>query len=243
MLLIDPKLFLSDPDVKPFARDFRVDLTAADVPTKGSGKFVVAQLPAPQGQVLIVKAIMPHVWVRTNVGFATESFRPMTPQEVNGHFLWDPVANDESLLLRVDYNKPRLASGPLNADRSRLNGITHVSPDPWSDVSKAWDNPLFSFKLDPQRTLEVVWSILPQGIASPQPFPYAVGGGVGTQRVDFAGCIIVGVSCPNQKYEQIAQSLSNPPSGGSMGGGGGSSGGGRSRYAGSSVPTITPGNP
>lgn len=223
MLLIDPRRFLSDPDVQPFMRDFRIDLTAADAPIRAAGEFIIADLPVTDKQVLLIKTLVPHVYTRTDVGAATETFRPLTGQEANGHFLWQPVVNDQSPLLGVDYNAARLAGSAQNTDRFNLNGFSHISESPFMDAQKTWDNPLFTFMVDSNRRFRVIWSILPVGAVSPIPYPYAVGGGAGTRRVDFAGVVVAGVVMSKQKYEGVVQDIRNqaPPS----------------------APIITPGNP
>jgi hypothetical protein len=208
MEIINPHYFLADPQVRPFSFDQRVDLTAADVPTVGKDRYVVQELRPPRGQIYVVKAFFPYAAARTDVGLATESFVYLG-EEANGFFKFEPLVNDNSpFIMETDFNAPRTAGGTLlNADRQRNKGVSYVTPSPWSEATQAFFNPLFTFLIPSNASYRVIFSVLPTAAASAIPNPYQIG--VGPKRVDFAGCITVGLQMPEQHYHGIVQRVRN----------------------------------
>jgi len=207
MLLVPPRYLLADPDAAPFYWDHRIDLTAADAPIIATGQFLVFQQRVPANQVWLIKTIMPHVYARTDVGTAQENYRALTKQEANGYFSWELLVDEQTPLMSANYNNPRLASAPQNTDRSNLNGISTISEDPHGDAFKSWNNPLFTIKASADKVVKVVFRIRALGQASPIPNGYAVGGAVGSRRVDFAACLLTGAVVPAQTYDRVAEKL------------------------------------
>ncbi len=226
MRLIDPQGFMPDPNIVPFVTDQRQDLLAPDAPlisgtpatagvAPGSNcKFVVFDMTVPQGQVQIIKVIAPYAMKRTNVGVAgVESFQILTPEEANGCFTFEPMVDDVSpYIITQNFNAPRLAAGTLvNNDRQRTSGITYISRDPYTDVSRAWYNPLHSILVPSGRRFRVIFSLLPPAIASPMlnVFTYGTPAVPGNKRVDFAGVIVAGQTIPEQMF-RLMQAGINP---------------------------------
>lgn len=207
MLLIDPRHLFADPDAAPFYWDSRIDLTASDVPTTSGGDFVVFDRRVPQNQIWLIKTMMPHVYARTDVGTAQESYRPLTAQEANGYFSWELLVENQSVLMSADYNNQRLAGAAQNSDRSSLNGVSTISADPHGDAFKSWNNPLFTVKAASDRRVRVIFRIRSLGAASPIPNGYVVGGAVGSRRVDDAACLLTGAVVQSQTYDKVANKL------------------------------------
>lgn len=209
MFIANMKRILADPNATPFEWDNRVDLL--DAPTISEGIFIVFEDTVPNGQTWLIKAVMPHVYARTNVGTINENYRALTPQEANGYFSWELQVAGEAPTISANYNSPRLASAPQDSDRANLNGISFISESPHADAAKSWGNPLFTIRAEAGRLVQVLFRINPLGATSPIPNGYSVGGlTVGTRRVDFAGCLLVGVVSGSQIYDQEAERLQNP---------------------------------
>jgi hypothetical protein len=204
MEIINPHYFLSDPQVRPFSYDQRVDLTAPDVPTVGKDRYIVQEIRPPRGQIYVVKAFYPYAVARTDVGLPQESFVYLGT-EANGFFKFEPLVNDNSpFIMETNFNAPRTAAGTLlNADRQRNKGVSYITPAPWSDATQGFFNPLFTFLIPSNASYRVIFSILTPALASPIPNPYQIG--TGDKRVDFAGCITVGLQMPEQHYHGIVQ--------------------------------------
>lgn len=200
MFVLDPRLWLADPAVKPFERDFRADITAPDITIIGLGKYLIASYPVKKGNILIVKNLVPYAMERTDVNTTTEDFAYIQPDVADGHFLYEPRVNGQApYIVAIDYNAPRIDAGTLlNADRILANGYSDISARPKYDASNSWNNPLFTFIVPADTTFEVAFSILRGGTTSPMPDPYTVG--AGERRVDFAGIYVVGLEMTEQTY-------------------------------------------
>ena len=177
MVALSPPLFLADPQIKPFYRDFRVDLLAPDAVQIGADEFVVYQNRTKKGQVEVVKSLAPYAMERTDVGTPQEAFRMITPDSGDGYFTFSPQINGQPpVILDLNYNAPRIAAGPLNNnDRIRRAGITFLVEDPWR-ASQQTQHPLFSFAVPSKAELIVSFSILPPAVAAPIPNPFSIGG-------------------------------------------------------------------
>jgi len=202
--LIDPELFLVDPQIKSFIHDERHDLLAPDAPIVGTGRFVIVSLKAPRGQVIVVKSLVPHAYARTDMGTANESFEMLDPMAANGFFSFEPLVNDSSpFVIELDYNAPSIEGGTLlDSDRQRTKGISHISSSPWADVQRSWFNPMFSILIKGDSTFTVVFSILPPPVvATPLPFggQYSIEVGA-AKRVDFVGCMLGCMQMSEQYY-------------------------------------------
>jgi hypothetical protein len=209
MILIDPRHYLADPTARPFIRDFRIDLTASDVPQESAGRYIVADLKVPRGQRFLVKSVMPYAMARTDVGTAQESARILVNEEVGGFFSFEPTVNGNSpFVIEADLNAMRTSAGAQNSDRVRANGWTHVSDNPWFQASASWDNPMFTVEVSPDSTFRIVFTVLPVGFANPLPNPYVIPAAPPPaaqppKRVDFAGVVITGVNMSDQSYRDI----------------------------------------
>lgn len=208
-VIIDPRLYLADPTARPFVRDFRIDLTAPDVPTEATGRFIVADLPVPRGQRFIVKSIFPYAMARTDVGDAAlESARMLTNAEVGGYFSYEPSVNGNSpFVIEADLNAMRTSAGAQNSDRVKTNGWTHVVENPWFSSAVNWDNSLFSIEVAPDATFRIIFTLLPVGYSSGLPNPYVIPApppaAQPPKRVDFAGVVITGINMSDQSYRDI----------------------------------------
>lgn len=208
--LIEPRFFLADPQIRPFIVDNRVDLTAPNVPITATGKFVVAEIRPPRGQVYIVKNITPYAMARTNVGLATESFQLISAISAAGFFTFEPIVNDNSpFVIEQDYNAPKIAGAASlnNNDKIRAKGIGYISDSPFTVAQNSWFNPLFSILVPSNAVFQIVFSILPVSAANPIPVAgqFTVGGAGGGRRVDFAGSVLVGQQMTEQYYHGLVQ--------------------------------------
>lgn len=208
-IIIDPRRYLTDPTARPFVRDFRVDLTAADVPVESSGRYIVAELRVPRGQRFVVKAVFPYAMARTDVGDASlESVRTLSNAEAGGYFSFEPSVNGNSpFVIEADLNAMRTSAGALNSDRVRASGWTHIVENPWFSSSVNWDNPLFSVDVAPDAVFRIIFTVLPVGYASGLPNPYVIPAPPPAvqppKRVDFAGVLITGINMSDQSYRDI----------------------------------------
>lgn len=213
---IEPKFFLSDPQIRPFILDERVDLTAPNVPIAATGKYVVSELRPPRGQVYLIKNITPYAMARTNVGLATESFQLINAVSAAGFFSFEPTVNDNSpFIIQQNYNAPKVAgvASLNNNDRVRAKGIGYISDAPWAVAQNGWFNPLFTILVPSNAVFRLIFSILP--VSSTDPIPaggqFGVDGAGGTRRVDFAGSILVGQQMSEQYYHGLAQQVAAQP--------------------------------
>jgi hypothetical protein len=213
---IEPKFFLSDPQIRPFILDERVDLTAPNVPIAATGKYVVSELRPPRGQVYLIKNITPYAMARTNVGLATESFQLLDPIAAAGFFSFEPTINDNApFIIEQNYNAPKTAGAASlnNNDRIRAKGIGYITDSPWLAAQNSWFNPLFTVLVPSNAVFRLIFSILPMSGTDPLPAggQFGVGGAGGTRRVDFAGSILVGQQMSEQYYHGLAQRVAAQP--------------------------------
>ena len=208
-VIIDPRRYLADATARPFVRDFRVDLTAPDVPTEATGRYIVAELPVPRGQRFVVKSIFPYAMARTDVGDASlESARMLSNAEAGGYFSFEPSVNGNSpFVIEADLNAMRTSAGAQNSDRVKTNGWTHIVENPWFSASVNWDNPLFSVEVAPDAVFRIIFTLLPTGFSSGLPNPYLIPAPPPAvqppKRVDFAGVILAGINMSDQSYRDI----------------------------------------
>lgn len=213
MFPVDPRFWAQDSNARTLGPlDVRCDLTAADVETAGTNQIVIGSIKVPQGQLYIIKTLVPYAMERVNVGAAAETFQMMNPVTANGFFSFAPVVSDGAVhVLGTNYNAPRLAAAPLNNDRSASKGISHLSQNPWQDTQRAMFNPLFTIVVPSDKVFSVIFSILPVGAQSPIPAggQFGIGGAGGTRRVDFAGFVVSGVQMSEQHYTRTLELLNN----------------------------------
>jgi hypothetical protein len=196
---LEPSRFLVDPAIRPFIKDFRIDLAAADVPVLSADEFIVVD-HVNQGQdVLVVKAIMPYVMRRTDIETPSESFAMVAPEQGNGHFVFTPrVGGGVPGLINIDTNNPTVSTAPANGtDRLRLAGIDNITDHPYLDAMRVWDNPVNSFIVKGRTQFQVTFRLAPTNM----PGRFRIG--EGDNRIDFAGCYVVGVLMPDQLYGEL----------------------------------------
>lgn len=192
--------FLADPSIVPVVADYRVDLMATDVPTSGADRYVVATVEQSKNEVLIVKGIVPYAMRRTNIGTGGESFAMIPAAQGNGHFLFQPRVGQGGTpaLIQVDLNRPRVEATPGDrAARLVDGGFDNIADNPLFEALRIWDNPMNTILVSAGSTLQVIFSLLPT--AMPGRFQI----GAGFNRVDFAGCYIVGLRMPAQLYGEL----------------------------------------
>jgi hypothetical protein len=203
MVALSPPLFLADPQIKPFVRDSRVDLLAADTLQIATNEFIIYQNRTKKGQIEVVKSIAPYAMERTDVGTPQEAFAIIPPNVGDGYFSFSPQINAQPpVIMDLDYNAPRIAAGPLtNSDRIKRSGITWLVEDPWR-AGQQMQHPLFSFPVPSKAELIVTFSILPPAQVAPIPNPFQIGAAA-IKRVDFAGVVICGVVMPQHLYDSL----------------------------------------
>lgn len=209
-ILIEPSHFLADPQVRPFIKDGRQDLTAPNCPIASAGKYIIFSLRPPRGQVVIIKSMVPYAMERTDPGGPNESFKMLDPQQANGFFTFEPSINDAApFIIESDFNAPEIQAGPPSANnRVRSRGISYISPDPWQEAHQSWFNPLFSLLVPGDTVFQMLFSIYPPSPinAMPATGQYSIGGVDGGKRVDFAGCMVVGQQMTEQYYHELEKS-------------------------------------
>lgn len=211
MPLLNHWHFLDDPEIRPFARNQRVDLKASNVPIISTNRYLIFSYQVPAGQCLLVKSHAFYACERTYIGTASESFRYLGPDEANGFFSFQPlVDNNSPAIVQLDFNSPKTAAGTLNNnDRQGSNGFTEVSLNPYVDAQLMGQNPLFSLAVPSGKTFQIAFSVLPVSTLNSSGIP--VGGqfqvGTGIKRVDFAGAVVSGVLMPQQVYDQTKKAV------------------------------------
>lgn len=205
-----PAFYYIHPDEKLFIRDFRQDVTAADCPTTGTGKYLVMDFEVPKSQTWIVKGFAPYAMERTNVGFA-ESARYIAPQEGNGWFSFAPiVAGGAPFLVQTNYNAPQ-NDGGAQSDliRQQSNGISQISVTPYDDALRQMINPFFNMQVKSEQRFQATFSLMgPPASANPITNPYVIGTPSvpgNNKRVDFAGVVVVGLMLGEAAYRETAE--------------------------------------
>lgn len=212
-VLINPGYFLSDPEVRPFVIDKRIDLADPNAPIVATGRYICASVKVPKAQIYVVKALIPYAMERINMPAANETAQFLNPRECDGFFMFEPLVNDSSpFIMETDYNAMSIDGAAYNNnDRVRGKGISYISDEPWKTAQNVWFNPLFTFAVPGDATLRVIFSIF--GVAGVGGIPvggqYAVAGAGGARRVDFAGCMIVGQQMSEQYYRGLVQQHGN----------------------------------
>ena len=202
MMLLDPRYFMADPQARPFIRDERHDLTAADAPTQSQGRFIIYSRKVPKGQVEIVTALSPYVAARSGAG-ASQTVINLTPEAANGWFLFEPQVDRSSPFRNdVDFVEYDDLAGATDTLRTRANGITHVSANPFTDARNQFNQPsaAFSALVKGGSQFEVIFSVIATGGIS---LPYTIGSTA--KRVDFAGCLVMGIEMSQQAYDDVVK--------------------------------------
>jgi hypothetical protein len=214
--LIDPRYFMRDPEAQPFLSDFRVDLTAPDVPLESGtagqpgARYIVTQIRPPRGQVLLIKAFQPYAMKRTDIGTADESFAMIDPLEAGGHFSFEPLVGGLSpIVANLNVNAARDLAGPLlNNDRVVGKGISFISSTPYADVQRSGFNQNFTIEVPSDRLFTVVFSLIDDTSTLSNPFQVTTDPAV-TKRVDFAGTVVAGIIMSDQRFQQLTKEIAS----------------------------------
>lgn len=211
--LTDPRYFMRDTEAQPFLSDYRVDLTAPDVPLESAGRYIVTQIRPPKGQTLLIKAFQPYAMRRTDIGTADESFSMIDPLEAGGHFSFEPLVGGLApIVIGLNVNAPRDLAGPLlNNDRVIGKGVSFISTSPYADVMRSGFNQNFTIEVPSDRLFTVVFSLIDNTAfagALSNPFQVTTDPAV-TKRVDFAGTVVSGIIMSDQRYQQLTKEIAS----------------------------------
>jgi hypothetical protein len=204
MPVINPSYYLADPQVRPFMRDVRVDLTAPDVEQISDGVFVVYRRKTTKNQIEVVHSITPYLQKRTDIGTPEESTQKITNGAYDGQFAFNPLINNQTpVIFDIDFNAAKAdgAASLSNADRVKRSGIAHLSLQTWVD-SQRW-NPLFQLAVPSETELLITFQVLPQSATDPLPNPPQIG--AGANRIDFAGVMVAGVLLPQKMFDDLVK--------------------------------------
>lgn len=211
--LTDPRYFMRDTEAQPFLSDYRVDLTASDVPLESAGRYIVTQIRPPKGQTLLIKAFQPYAMKRTDIGTADESFAMIDPLEAGGHFSFEPLVGGLApIVIGLNVNAPRDLAGPLlNNDRVIGKGVSFISSTPYADVMRSGFNQNFTIEVPSDRLFTVVFSLIDNtAFAGALSNPYQVTTDPAvTKRVDFAGTVVSGIIMSDQRYQQLTKEIAS----------------------------------
>lgn len=206
MMLLSPRYFMADPQARPFIRDEKHDLTSTDAPTQSQGRFIIYSRKVPKGQVEIVTALSPYVAARSGAG-ASQTVVNLSPEAANGWFLFEPQV-DRAAPFRndIDFVQYDDLAGATDSLRTRANGIAYVSQNPFTDARNQFNQPssAFSTVVKGGSQFEVIFSIITTGGIS---LPYTIG--ATAKRVDFAGCLVMGIEMSQQAYDAVVNKVQN----------------------------------
>lgn len=219
MTLTDPRYFMRDTEAQPFLSDYRVDLTASDVPLESGtagqpgARYIVTQIRPPRGQVLLIKAWQPYAMKRTDIGTPAESFTMLDPLEAGGHFSFEPLVGGLApIVANLNVNAPRDLAGPLlNSDRVIGKGVSFISSSPYADVQRTGFNQNFTIEVPSDRLFTVVFSLIDNTAfagALSNPFQVTTDPAV-LKRVDFAGTVVSGIIMSDQRYQQLTKEIAS----------------------------------
>jgi hypothetical protein len=200
MASLDPKKLVVNPAARPFTDTQRVELASADLRT--NNERIVYRKAAKSNEVLVVRYIVPYAQERTDVGTPSESFRMISPVNGDGHFGFSPyLANGPAFTLESSLNAPSDAANPQNNDQLKGGVIPFISNNPWIDVMRF--NPMFAIVVNAEVEFTVTFQLLRAAIANGIPNVYQINAGI--KRVDFAGCVVSGITIPQPVYNRILQ--------------------------------------
>lgn len=215
MFPIDPRNFLFAEEVQPFVITRSRDLAAVDGTLQqiSEGKYVILNERPARGQVFVIKSIVPWCMKRDNVGLPTESVSFCSPAAVNGQVLYEPFVGGNTPILFDEVNPAfKTAAAASNNDLTGGKGISFVSPDPWSDAQRSWFNPMFTFLVKGGTDFLVTFSVLRPSVQNPIPVVYTIPPTPGaTERIDFAGVTVVGLSMSEQTYTKVMNATQAAP--------------------------------
>ncbi len=201
--------FLKDEQIRPYSREERHDIAAADAPRRSNNEFRIWNCKPPKNQVVVIKSIAPYVMQRVNIGDATtESFQMIPALNTMGFFLVEPVVqNQVPFIIEADINKPKIMANASDADRYKGPGFTCLSDNPISSILTEKDHP-YSILVRGDQPCEIFLKVLPASLTNGIPNPFFVGNPpagllAGQNRVDFAGALVYGVTMPEALYDTI----------------------------------------
>lgn len=201
--------FLKDDQIRPYLRDERHDIAAANAPRKAPNEFIIFNVTPPKNQVIIIKSIATYVMRRTDVGDPVlESFEMIPALLANGYFLFKPlVQNQAPFVIETDVNAPAvMAFANDQGNRQRGPGFTQVSDNPIQSILFSRDN-TFSILVCGDQQFTISMLVLSVNTVGGIPNPFTVGNppipGPQQKRVDFAGALVYGVTMPESLYSEM----------------------------------------
>lgn len=216
-VLLDGRGFIIDESATPFIHDRALDLVAAqDAGTPyfpGQPEILIFDYPAEKSQVLVVKAIIPYALQRVDVGLDTEHLEFIPQRLGNMAFQFTPYIGPGAIGL-VDFKYPPLnsAAAAANEPSESSKGFTTISEEPKQDAERAWFNPMTTYALvPPGQPFRVTFKLIPTTLGGgfyippkviPGPDPNA-----NKQRVDWAGCYVVGMQMSQQAYSEMVDDM------------------------------------
>lgn len=203
MKVANPAL-VANPLFDTYITNMRKDLTASDIETVGTGRYVIATVRPPPGSVILLKSIIPYASARIDVGSGEEDYRAIDPLNGNGHFLYTPEVNQGGPLINSDLNVPaNVAPAPANKPTQALRAIDNISLTPYVDLLRTMDSEAFNILIDDGSVFRMIFQLAQSNTSN----PYVVGGVVTNKRVDFAGVYLGGVQVQKQHYDRLAKAL------------------------------------
>jgi hypothetical protein len=210
-VLLDGRGFLVDDAVKPFIHDRRIDLVAAQAAAApvfpALPEFLMFDYVCEKDMVLLVKAIIPYAQERIDAGLATERLRFVPSNVGNTSFIFTPyVASGALALFDWQYDPDNTAATAANEPTAGGKGFTSISQEPKHDAEVAWLSPMVTYALvTPEQHFRVTFKLMPgtsPGRFLIPPLPPALPD-PNAQRVDKAGCVVVGMQMTHQAYKQM----------------------------------------
>lgn len=217
-VLLDGRQFIIDNSVKPFIHDRRIDLVAAQAAGApvfpAAPEFLIFDARVDKQQVWLIKAIIPYAQQRINPALVTERLQFIPSSVGNTSFVFTPYISGGALgLFDFKYNPANTSATAANEPSVGGKGFTTISQEPMMDAHRALLSPVFTYAFVPPDTdFQVTFRLMPGGnlpaafyippLAVPEPDP-----NIDRQRVDMAGCLIVGLQMSQQAYNQMVGEL------------------------------------
>jgi hypothetical protein len=200
-----PHWFMPSPLYRPFRLEQRVDLAPAAAPPKfGGGRVIVFSYKVPKNQTIVVQSLVFCLWQRINIGGTDENYQLLTNADVAGKILFTVLVDNQAQpFVENQHNPAAPLSSATNSPKLRSAGFTSVSENPDVDLLGNWFNPLFSFAVRSEQTLQVLFEVLSvnTGMAKLQ----MTNDPLVTNRVDFAGVYVAGQIMSDSDFTRLAK--------------------------------------
>jgi hypothetical protein len=218
--------WLPDPNIRKWAlTPCKADLTACDSagdptwPTQ-NGKFIVGQYKVPEGDTLIIRAIVPYAVARTYVTQDTEAFTLISAANALDQFGFEPIitgpTNTFFKAQMPGLNEYAAADNQSQTDVKQAGAIYGISDTPYDTALRVADSDVFNIVVGGNETFSLLFSLIPQGrgpvtaagdtkgLTEPIPGRYSIGGSVAnSRRVDWVGAYVWGDLVPTSHYEKM----------------------------------------